>query len=65
MAVSGPSGKGAVNLDSYQTATPPPPPMTTNAVKVIVPTDKKTGPAKPAFLGGVSTTGAYPDCFWE
>lgn len=61
----GPGGKGAINLDSYQQDSPPPPPLPSPApVKVIVPTDKKTGPPKPAFLGG-NTAGAFPDTFWE
>jgi hypothetical protein len=62
---AGPGGRGTVNLDSYQQDSPPPAPVTTTAVKIIVPTDKKTGPAKPASLGGPSSTTGCPDDFWE
>jgi len=62
---AGPGGSGTINPDSYQQDSPPPKPVTTNAVKVIVPTDKKTGPPKPMFAGGASNTGAFADTFWE
>jgi hypothetical protein len=62
--IFGPSGKGAINFDSFQTSTPPPAPPA--GVKVINPADKKTGPGKPSFLGGTSKTGhAHGDTYWE
>lgn len=59
-----PDGSGAINFDSYLTATPPPVPVTTGAVKVINPTDKKTGPPKPTGLPR-SAVGAFLDSYYE
>jgi len=61
---NGPGGKGSINFDSYVTATPPPASTTTTSVKVIVPTDKKAGPPKPASLGGTAMH-AFPDSYYE
>lgn len=62
---SGPGGKGTISPDSYQQDAPPPAPVLTSAVKVINPTDKKTGPPKPKILGGATTTTGCPDTFYE
>lgn len=51
----GPTGKGAINFDTYQTATPPP--ARPVSVNVIVPTDKKTGPPEPLNRGGTAKSG--------
>jgi hypothetical protein len=60
----GPSGKGAINFDSFQTNTPPPAPPA--AVKVIAATDKKVGPPTPSSLGGSSKSGhGNKDSYWE
>lgn len=64
----GPSGSGAINLDSYDGSVGPPmpPKSATTAVKVIIPTDKKTGPPKPASLGGTAKSGTGNlDTYWE
>lgn len=63
----GPSGKGTVNQDSYDSSQGPPAIaiVATAPVKVIVPTDKKTGPPKPVSLGGSSKTTGSPDTYWE
>lgn len=63
----GPSGKGATNLDSYDSSAGAPmvAASATAPVKVIVATDKKTGPPKPVSLGGVSMTTGSPDSYWE
>ena len=62
---AGPGGRGTINPDSFQQDSPPPAPMPTNAVKVIVATDKKTGPPKPITLGGSTGTTGCPDSYWE
>lgn len=62
---NGPTGKGLINSDSFITVTPPPPAPVLTA-KVIVPTDKKTGPPKPAYLGGnQSVIGGFGDSYYE
>lgn len=60
----GPSGKGAINFDTFQTLTPPPAPPV--PVKKIVATDAKTGPPKPASAGGTAKSGhGNQDTYWE
>ena len=61
--MAGPTGNGLINFDSFVTVTPPPPPPI--AVKKIVPSDPKTGPPKPASIGGTTKTGGNPDTYWE
>lgn len=61
---AGPAGKGAINLDTFQSDVPPTVPS--NAVKIINPAHAKTGPPKPASLGGTAQSGhGNQDTYWE